>query len=47
MVVEEPEEAPPLTPEGNAALVDDSGDRPRLRYVFDISDTGTLSLIHI
>ena len=23
------------------ALVDDSGDRPRLRYVFDISDTGT------
>ena len=22
------------------ALVDDSGDRPRLRYVFDISDTG-------
>ena len=22
-------------------LVDDSGDRPRLRYVFDISDTGT------
>ena len=38
------------------ALVDDSGDRPRLRYVFDISDTGTrehsrtpwlLSLIHI
>ncbi len=24
------------------ALVDDSGDRPRLRYVFDISDTGML-----
>ena len=23
------------------ALVDDSGDKPRLRYVFDISDTGT------
>ena len=23
------------------ALVDDSGDRPRLRYVFDIADTGT------
>ena len=23
------------------ALVDDSGDRPRLRYVFDVSDTGT------
>ena len=23
------------------ALVDDSGDRPRMRYVFDISDTGT------
>ena len=23
------------------ALVDDSGDRPRLRYVFDITDTGT------
>ena len=23
------------------ALVDDSGDRPRLRYVFDISDNGT------
>ena len=23
------------------ALVDDTGDRPRLRYVFDISDTGT------
>ena len=23
------------------ALMDDSGDRPRLRYVFDISDTGT------
>jgi len=23
------------------ALLDDSGDRPRLRYVFDISDTGT------
>ena len=23
------------------ALVDDSGDQPRLRYVFDISDTGT------
>ena len=23
------------------ALVDDSGDRPRLRYVFDMSDTGT------
>ena len=23
------------------ALVDDSGDRPRLRYVFDISDTGS------
>ena len=23
------------------ALVDDSGDEPRLRYVFDISDTGT------
>ena len=23
------------------AMVDDSGDRPRLRYVFDISDTGT------
>ena len=23
------------------ALVDDSGDRPRLRYVFDSSDTGT------
>ena len=23
------------------ALIDDSGDRPRLRYVFDISDTGT------
>ena len=23
------------------ALVDDSGNRPRLRYVFDISDTGT------
>ena len=23
------------------ALVDDSGDRLRLRYVFDISDTGT------
>ena len=23
------------------ALVDDSGDRPRRRYVFDISDTGT------
>ncbi len=23
------------------ALVDDFGDRPRLRYVFDISDTGT------
>ena len=23
------------------ALVDDSGERPRLRYVFDISDTGT------
>ena len=23
------------------ALVDDAGDRPRLRYVFDISDTGT------
>jgi hypothetical protein len=23
------------------ALVDDSGDSPRLRYVFDISDTGT------
>lgn len=23
------------------ALVDDSGDRTRLRYVFDISDTGT------
>ena len=22
------------------ALVDDSGDRPRLRYVFDVSDTG-------
>ena len=26
------------------ALVDDSGDRPRLRYVFDISDTGTREL---
>lgn len=24
------------------ALVDDSGDKPRLRYVFDIADTGTL-----
>ena len=24
------------------ALVDDSGDRPRLRYVFDISDTGNI-----
>ena len=23
------------------ALIDDNGDRPRLRYVFDISDTGT------
>ena len=23
------------------ALVDDSGDKPRLRYVFDVSDTGT------
>lgn len=23
------------------ALVDDSGDRPRLRYVFDVADTGT------
>ena len=23
------------------ALLDDSGDRPRLRYVFDVSDTGT------
>ena len=23
------------------ALVDDSGDKPRLRYVFDISDNGT------
>lgn len=23
------------------ALVDDSGDKPRLRYVFDITDTGT------
>lgn len=22
------------------ALIDDSGDRPRLRYVFDVSDTG-------
>ena len=24
------------------ALLDDSGDKPRLRYVFDVSDTGTL-----
>ena len=28
------------------ALVDDSGDRPRLRYVFDISDTGTREHSH-
>ena len=28
------------------ALVDDSGDRPRLRYVFDISDTGPVNIPH-
>ena len=29
------------------ALIDDSGDRPRLRYVFDVSDTNTRSDIPV
>ena len=32
VVVEEPEKAPPLTPEGNAALVDDFGGQQAAHY---------------
>ena len=45
MVVEETEDTPPLTPEGNAALVDDYGGNKQLITVTTRRATTSISLI--